>query len=528
MTIDDIKRLVAGDETRQVELKKTTGELKDAMHSACAFLNTDGGWLIFGVTPVSLKIVGQEVTENTRRELAQAMAGIEPAVDVRVEYVDVPDHQGQQVIALYFDGWVWGKEPFTYQGRPYYRVESVTKVMPRNMYDERLRASKPHKFAWERQTAEGLKLEDLNQERIRGAVRLGVEMGRISEMAFTEPVEKVLEKWRLLVDGVPNNAAAMLFTNDIYDYPQFILRLARFRGNDKNEFVDSQRVEGNFFVLLDAGMSFFFKHLSLSGKIVGFKREEHLEIPAEALREALINALCHRQYEKYNLTIGIAIYDDRIEIENPGIFPPQITLVNIKEPHGSYPYNPLIADVLYKTSYLESWGSGVKRILEACRKQNVPDPEWSMSGGFVTVTFRRNNQIDVRKDSGTVTENSETGQENSKIGHESQEIRQENAKARQEIGQLTRQERKKEDKKKIRILILLSHFSDDSLSMSDLMKEMGKINRDSFMQNYIHPAMEQGLIAQTHPDTVRHRNQKYYLTEKGKVVLSRSDGNKEK
>ena len=206
-----------------------------------------------------------------------------------------------------------------------------------------------------------------------------------------------------------------------------------------------------------------------------------------------------------------------------------MTIKNIiNESYGECPYNPFIADVLYKTSYLESWGSGMKRIIEACRKQNVPDPEWSMSGGFVTVTFRRNNQIDVRKDSGTVTENSETGQENSKIGQESQETRQENPKTGQVPGQLTRQERKKEDKKTIRILILLSHFSDDSLSMSDLMKEMGKINRDSFMQNYIHPAMEQGLIAQTHPDTVRHRNQTYYLTEKGKEVLSRSDGNKEK
>ena len=72
--------------------------------------------------------------------------------------------------------------------------------------------------------------------------------------------------------------------------------------------------------------------------------------------------------------------------------------VTPKNPHGLYPYNPLIADVLYKTSYLESWGSGVKRIVEACRKQNVPDPEWSMSGGFVTVTFRRSTQTSTQKD----------------------------------------------------------------------------------------------------------------------------------
>ena len=62
MTIEEIRRIIEGDETRTLELKKSTGELKEGMHSACAFLNTDGGWLIFGVTPKSLRIVGQEVT----------------------------------------------------------------------------------------------------------------------------------------------------------------------------------------------------------------------------------------------------------------------------------------------------------------------------------------------------------------------------------------------------------------------------------------------------------------------------------
>ncbi|MDE7149936.1 MAG: ATP-binding protein [Bacteroidales bacterium] len=90
MTIDDIKILITPGESRTLELKKTTGELKDGMHSACAFLNTEGGWLIFGISPVSLKIVGQKVSDNTQQEIAQALAGLEPAVDVHVEYVDVP------------------------------------------------------------------------------------------------------------------------------------------------------------------------------------------------------------------------------------------------------------------------------------------------------------------------------------------------------------------------------------------------------------------------------------------------------
>ena len=122
---------------------------------------------------------------------------------------------------------------------------------------------------------------------------------------------------------------------------------------------------------------------------MGFQKEEHLEIPAEALREALTNALCHRQLEKYNLTPSIAVYDDRVEIENPGRLPFDLTPETIKSAHASYPYNPLIAEVLFKSSFLESWGSGVGRMVDACRAQGVPEPEYEVTGGFVRIVFRR-------------------------------------------------------------------------------------------------------------------------------------------
>ncbi|MDE6227696.1 MAG: ATP-binding protein [Muribaculaceae bacterium] len=99
MTIDDIKGLIEADELKTLELKKGTGELKDGMHAACVFLNTDGGWLIFGVTPKSLKIIGQEVTDSTKREISQALAGIEPAYDIQPIYVDVPEYPGNKVIS---------------------------------------------------------------------------------------------------------------------------------------------------------------------------------------------------------------------------------------------------------------------------------------------------------------------------------------------------------------------------------------------------------------------------------------------
>ena len=391
MTIDNIKTLIVADESRTLELKKTTGELKDGMHTACAFLNTEGGWLIFGITPKSLKIIGQKVTDNTQQEIAQALAGLEPMVDVKVEYVDVPAYPGNKVIAMHFDGWVWGEHPHTYNGCPYYKVESTTKVMPQTMYDERIRAHKPQQYAWEGQTADEVSLSDLNEKHIRGCIRLGVEGGRIPASAISAPIEETLSKWKLLKNGIPTNGAAMLFSDNIDEYPQFRLRMARFVGTDKNEFIDNQRAEGNFFDLLDAGMAFFFKHLNLSGKITNhsLQRQEQLEIPYKALRETLINSLCHRQWEKYNLTNSIAIYDDRIEIANPGVFPPQITPENIKKPHESYPYNLKIAEALYKSTFLESWGSGAKRIIDACDRQGVEEPTWKWDSGFIIVTFKR-------------------------------------------------------------------------------------------------------------------------------------------
>ena len=502
MTIEDINRLIASGEGRHLELKKTTGELKDAMHTACAFLNGEGGWLVFGITPTTLKPLGQVVSDNTKREIAQALSGIEPAADVHVEYVDVPDRQGSQVIAIYFDAFVWGHVPYTYNGRPYYKVESTTSAMPREMFEERLRASKPKYYAWERQTAENINISDLHEERIRGAVRLGVEGGRLPASTVTETLEHVLEKLQLLNDGVPNNAAVALFTTKIYGYSQFRIRMARFRGTDKLEFIDNQRAEGNFFDLLDAGMQFFFKHLSLSGKVVGLMREERLEIPVEALREALINALCHRQYEKYNLTIGIAIYDDRIEIESPGILVPPLTPENIKQPHLSYPYNPIIADALFRTTFLENWGSGAGRIVEACRKQNVPEPEWTTDGSFVVVTFKRP-AARTGSDSSRAQVGPQDDPSRTQVGPKYDP-------GRDPVGSQWGPSR-------IPVQELIFSMSDKYMSINEMMLSFGMKSLKKFRKNYVTPALSEGAIEKKYPDNPSHPQQRYRLTEKAKA-----------
>lgn len=491
LSFEDIQKLVEKDEHRFLELKKTTGELKDGMHSACAFLNTDGGWLLFGVAPKSLKILGQQVTDDTQRELAEALSGFYPEVNIDIRYVDVPGRNGDQVIAMYFDGWERGMMPYTFHGKPYWKKESTTREMPHEEYEDRLRAAKPEKFAWERIETVDIDLADLDEKRIRDAVRLGVERGRMPATAEAESVEAIISKWGLMRNGKVLNGAVALFGKRLTGYTQMSIRLARFRGTDKNEFVDSGRAEGNYFDLLDAGMAFLFKHLSQSGKIVGFQKEEQLEIPAEALREALTNALCHRQLEKYNLTPGIAVYDDRVEIENPGRLPLGITPDNIMSAHASQPYNPIIAEVLFKASFLESWGSGVGRMVDACRSQGIPEPKYEEFGGFVKIIFRKRIAVpglsqDTSKDTSRVLSRDQVG---TKLGLSWDQV-----------------------------VRLLSGMQ-EAVSAAEIRQLMGMTNASKFKKHYLDVLLDMGVVEMTQPDSPKSPTQKYYLTDVGKSLI---------
>ena len=106
--------------------------------------------------------------------------------------------------------------------------------------------------------------------------------------------------------------SAALFAKEVKSYSQFGLKMARFRGTDKNEFIDNKKVEGNFFELLDAGMEFLFKHLSISGKIVGLRREEKLEIPAEALFRVFVTAFAAALVATFGLSARVLVLRIRL------------------------------------------------------------------------------------------------------------------------------------------------------------------------------------------------------------------------
>ena len=168
----------------------------------------------------------------------------------------------------------------------------------------------------------------------------------------------------------------MFCKNEKKQFIQSQLRLARFKGTGKDEFIDNKIYRGNIFYLYDKAISFLNNYLPISGKIDNETpvRVDTPAIPFKVLRESIINALSHCDYSIRGGAVNIAVYDDRVEVNNAGGLPAGITVEKLKSKHSSYPRNPLIAKVLYAAGYIEMWGWGIEKILSLSVAAGNPEP----------------------------------------------------------------------------------------------------------------------------------------------------------
>jgi ATP-dependent DNA helicase RecG len=173
-------------------------------------------------------------------------------------------------------------------------------------------------------------------------------------------------------------------------FPQSQLRLARFRGTTKDEFLDNRQEIGNAFELFVRAQRFLRDHLPVAGRIVPgiYERVDDPLYPPEALREALANALCHRDYSIGGGAVTIAIFDDRLEIGSSGSLPFNQTVGSLLVPHPSRPWNPLIAQAFYRRGLIEQWGRGTLKMVSLTREAGLTAPEFESSDLEVIVRFR--------------------------------------------------------------------------------------------------------------------------------------------
>jgi ATP-dependent DNA helicase RecG len=352
----------------------------------CAFLNASGGTVIIGVTPNG-QIVGQQVSDKTQQEIAALLQKFEPPAPVSIERVRLPSSNLELIV---LQASPLGEAlPFTFDGRPYQRIGTTTSIMPQDRYQTLLLERTHSKQRWENAVVEGVEITDLDQEEILRTVHSGVAAGRLPELIPPDPLD-ILQRLGLSLDDKILNGAIVLFGKRFLPYyPQCELRLARFKGIKKQEFMDTRQIRGHAFDLLAEAILFLQRHLPTRARIESgrLERVETLLVPLEALREVLVNALIHRRYTDPGGAVSVAIYDDRIEVASDGPLPFGLTPKDLVGQHFSRPRNPLIAEVFYKRGLIEKWGRGTNRVIEACANAGLPVPEFAVIASNTVVTF---------------------------------------------------------------------------------------------------------------------------------------------
>lgn len=378
--------LLARHETERVEFKETWRD-ETALKTLAAFANTSGGTLLIGVDDRQ-QVVGWS---GDHRELEAITSKIvnnlrtHPA-SVRVEQID-----NTSVLVIDIPS---TSIPVAYRGHYYRRIGNTTQeIAPEELGYFLMQRTR---FTWDSLPC-SVEPDALDVVQIRQFTRLA--QSRLPQISESEDPTAILRKLRLMVDGQPSNAAVLLFGHSLppsWQLPR--VHMGRFK--DAVTIIDDKQIDGTLFQQLEQVMQVFAQYLNVryvidapaGGKegLAALQRQEQWDYPFTALREAVINALIHRDYTSH-ADIHIRVYEDKVTISNPGTLPEGLTVADLtRDEHDSIPRNPLLAQVFYFASLVERWGTGTTRMRYACRAQGLPDPQFTAEGNRFVLTILKN------------------------------------------------------------------------------------------------------------------------------------------
>lgn len=386
MNINEIQALITEGESETLELKKSTAKLNAAFETICGFLNGSGGTVLIGVSDNG-RIVGQTMSDSTKREIAKEISKIVPPAQIDVHYIDCD--ATKKVITLSTK--TGEHAPYTYDSRPFQRNQSSTQKISQHLYEQLIVERGQLNHSWEEVLTKEYGIDSLDHDEIYRTITIAVQNRRIPASAISDNVDAILARYKLINNLTLKQAAVVLFAKDIgQHYPQCMLKMARFKGTNKlGEFIDNQQTFGNAFHLLNEADAFLQRHLPIASffDVNQFERIDKPALPIFPVREALINAICHRDYSTRSGSISLAIYDDRLEIWNNGTLPKELKLEDLSEEHQSWPRNPLIASIFYTMRLIEKWGRGTNKMIETCLANDLPAPTFKEYSGGIAVTF---------------------------------------------------------------------------------------------------------------------------------------------
>jgi len=359
-------------EEQDIEFKKEWRN--EHLKTIVSFANTEGGVMYIGidddgrtVTLSNVKKLLEDIPNTIRNKLQ-----ITPSVKIE-------EKDGREVVKITVNS---SDFPVFLDGKIYIRSGSTTQELKGSELTNFL-LEKTGK-TWDSLTVDAV-FDDLDLETFKYFKGLAIDRLPEIKKASYKTIFKNLEL--ITNDEKLTRALILLFGKKPQTF--FITaqgRAGRFK--TPTEILDTVIAGGNLFMQLDTLMNAIKKHLNVRFEIKEIERKDVWDYPIEALREAVINALIHKDYLS-TAEIQIKIYDDKLWIWNPGKLPKQLTIESLKTEHSSFPKNPLIASIFYYAGFIERWGSGTKRMIDLCKAQGLPEPEFKEEFSGISVYFRK-------------------------------------------------------------------------------------------------------------------------------------------
>lgn len=343
------------------------------------------------------------------------------------------------------------------------------------------------------------RIQDLDKDKIRWFVGVAREVRQFPLTYSEENIPQIFQSLHLITDdGKIKNAALLLFAKDVQKwFVSATIKCAHFYGTKMTKPIASMQVYGGtVFDQIDMAVTFVMSRIDqrVGERIYSNQVDVTPELPAQAVREAIVNAIVHRDYTSTG-SVQVMLFKDRLEVWNPGKLPQGMTVDKLKNIHRSRPVNPTLANPVYLTGYIEQMGTGTTDIIERCEKHGLRTPEFIQDEDFTTIIWRPN-----------ITQNSshQTAHETDLVlGHE--------------IGHETGHETGHESEQVMR---LVSKLRDGAKTREEIMSLLNLKGRDNFRANYLTPAISAGLVAMLYPDNPKRKGQAYYLTSKGLKLLN--------
>jgi ATP-dependent DNA helicase RecG len=373
-------------ESDRIEFKETWSE--SALEALASFANTLGGTVYVGVDKRG-KVVGCNVSDEAQQRVAgNVLSGLQIAPAIGVEA-----HGGRGILAVSVER---SRRPVLLRGSYWIRVGTVSTKAPPEQWTGLVLAQMGQ--TWDAMPA-GVGLDKLDLAAVGRFVRAAKSQpaSRLPPgLPDNAPPEVVLDSLGLLSDEQATKAAVLLFGRETQRaVPAARVRIARFRTND--DIHEHAPVAGTVFEQIEGAVRVLGEYLPVRMTFAGpgagaeeaMRRRESQELPLLAVREAVVNAVVHRDYASPD-DVQVRVYDDRLEIWNPGGLPAGLRLEDLyRSPHPSKRRNPLVAEAAYYAHLIERWGTGTSRMVEQCRAAGLPDPVFAEVAGGFNVVLRK-------------------------------------------------------------------------------------------------------------------------------------------